>query len=52
MLFKQSYKNHEILSFDDEEELKKENIIIEDSSEHFKENKNKIEESKNKIEMK
>ena len=41
--FNNLHKNHKLLSFDGEEALKKENITIEDSSEHFKENKNKIE---------
>ena len=48
--FKNLHNNHKLLSIDDEESLKKENISIEDSSKDFNENKNRIEELKNKIE--
>ena len=48
--FMKKHNNHKLIKIDDEEELKKENISIEDSSKDFDENKNRIEESKNKIE--
>ena len=44
------HKNHKILRIDDEDALKKENISIENSSKDFNDNKNRIEELKNKIE--
>ena len=48
------YKNfhfgHKRIDINDEEELQKENITLEDSSENIESNKNKIEDLKNKIE--
>ena len=44
------HKSHKLLKIDDEEELKKENISLEDSTKDLNENKNRIEELKNKIE--
>ena len=44
------HKNHKLLNINNEEELKKENISIEESSKDLEENKNKIEQLKNKIE--
>ena len=48
--FSNIHNKHKILKIDDEEALKKENISIEDSIKDFNENKNRIEEIKNKIE--
>jgi len=48
--FSNIHNKHKILKIEDEEELKMENISIEDSTKDFSENKNKIEEIKNKIE--
>ena len=48
--YKNNHFGHKILDINDEEELKKENISIEESSKDFDENKNKLEELKNKIE--
>ena len=48
--FMNLHNNHKLLRIDNEEQLKKENISIEDSSKDFNENKNRIEELKNKIE--
>ena len=48
--FSNIHNKHKILKIDDEEALKKENISIEDSTKDFNENKNRIEEIKNKIE--
>ena len=48
--FSNIHNKHKILKIDDEEALKKENISIEDSTKDFSENKNRIEEIKNKIE--
>ena len=48
--FSNIHSKHKILKIDDEEALKKENISIEDSIKDFNENKNRIEEIKNKIE--
>jgi len=48
--FSNIHNKHKILKIDDEEALKKENISIEDSTKDFSENKDKIEEIKNKIE--
>ena len=44
------HNNHKIIRIEDEEELKKENMSIEDCSKDFNENKNRIEELKKKIE--
>jgi len=48
--FSKIHNKHKILKIEDEEALKKENISIEDSTNDFSENKDKIEETKNKIE--
>ena len=48
--FMNLHNNHKLLRIDNEEELKKEYITIEDSSKDFNEKKNRIEELKNKIE--
>ena len=42
--------NHKMIKIDDEEELKKENISLEYSTKEFENNKNNLEELKNKIE--
>ena len=47
--FRNLHKNHKLLSIDDEEALKKENISIDISTKDLDENKNKIEELKIKI---
>ena len=44
------HNNHKIIRIEDEEELKKEKMSIEDCSKDFDENKNRIEELKKKIE--
>ena len=44
------HKNHNFLRINDEEGLKKENIIIEKSMKDYNENKNRIKVLKNKIE--
>ena len=44
------HNNHKIIRIEDEEELKKEKMSIEDYSKDFDENKNRIEELKKKIE--
>ena len=48
--FSNIHNKHKILKIEDEEALKKENISIEYSTKDFSENKDKIEEIKNKIE--
>ena len=48
--FKKFHINHKILTIDDEESLKNENISIEDSMKNYEEHKNKIDELKNKLE--
>ena len=47
--FLNSHNNHKIIRIEDEEELKKEKMSIEDCSKDFDENKNRIEELKKKI---
>ena len=44
------HKEHKLLRINEEEELKKENISLNNSSKEIEENKNKLEELKNKIE--
>ena len=44
------HNNHKIIRIEDEEELRKEKMSIEDCSKDFDENKNRIEELKKKIE--
>ena len=48
--FMNLHNNHKLLRINDEEELKKENISIEESSKDLENNKNKLEELKSKIE--
>ena len=48
--YKNNHSGHKLIDINDEEELKKENISIEDSSKDLCDNKNKLEELKNKIE--
>ena len=48
--FKNLHKNHKLLNINNEKELKKENLTIEESTKDYYENKNRIEELKNKIE--
>ena len=51
--FMNLHNNHRLIKIDNnDEELKKENISIEESSKNLEDNKNKLEELKNKIEMK
>jgi len=44
------HNNHKIIRIEDEEELKKENMSIEDCIKDFDENRNRIEKLKKKIE--
>ena len=48
--FSNIHNKNKILKIEDEETLKRENISIEYSTKDFNENKNRIEEIKNKIE--
>ena len=48
--FMNLHKGHKLLRINDEEELKKENLTIEGTNKEFDNNKNKLEEIKNKIE--
>jgi DNA repair exonuclease SbcCD ATPase subunit len=48
--YKNKHPEHKITDINNEEELKKENISIEESSKDIEDNKNKLEELKNKIE--
>ena len=48
--YKNFHSGHKIIDINDEEDLKKENLILKDSSENIEDSKSKIEKLKIKIE--